>query len=250
MYRVRSTDVWFNAPGVVAAYQPVAAPDAFAARRNVAHGGARFGVYTATLGVAPTWEFAAGWNFDGTQYFRTGISPMPNLSVFVRFSEKVSNSTGALSGSYGSTGFLLLPRSSYGKRGYQDYGTLLEKSGEIINGNMGISGLTAYLNGRGDGTLAAGSPDSRYLLFIGAANVFTGALYLLRAKIQCAIYLYRNLASSEIDLIYRQMKYCEQNPDWNAWSRRRRYYYAPSAAFQAAWAARQNRLIVEVLADV
>jgi hypothetical protein len=41
----------------------------------------------------------------------------------------------------------------------------------------------------------------------------------------------------------RQMAYCDVNPDWNVWARRRQWYLAPQGGFQAAWARNANTVI-------
>lgn len=245
MYRPRSTDVWFNMPGVVAAWQPVAAPGPLAARYNQAQGGSN--VYQAVNGVAPTWSGAVGWTFNGsTQYLNTGVVATNNQSwtAFCAFTDATTNG-GHLLGTHdgiGNTYFILRPKN--GSNALWANGNYAEDSPYMVSGVMAVSGASGYRNGVLEVTCGTAPGTWSRAIYIGAANAVGTALYFQACKIQSVVISSVTLSAAAVGQYSRQMAYCHVNPEWSAWGRRRRYYYAPSAAgFQAAWAARANRLI-------
>lgn len=252
MYRVKSNAVWHSLPGVVAAYQPIAAPDPFAARQNVAHGGARVGVYTAMPGVLPTWSAATGWTFNGSsQYLNTGVILPTNASMLVAFANGATVGDHCLLGSYVggttvSSDFSLWQIT--GGKSYYNHLNLLASATYITTGTLGLSSKSAYKNGVADGTVTGSATNSTLNVYIGCANKGAGTTwYYYIGNIRACLIAFRPFSPAEMWLASRQMTYCHLNPDWDAWRRRRRYYYAPSqaaaAAFQAAWAARTNTLL-------
>lgn len=253
MYRPKSTDVWFNLPGVVAAYQPIAAPDPFAAQQNVAHRGARFGVYTAMPGVLPTWRSAAGWTFNGSdQYLSTGWFPPGNtIAMVARYANVTSSAAGK---AFVAIGCADRPNSRYLHATVNENNIYrIWRNGGIgsrtLNGypSFGVIGLSydkAYADGVAvTGTIAVGTiPNNPVLIGAIGANDLA-----LPGSVLCALLVSRILSPAEMWLASRQMAFCEANPDWNAWARRRRYYYAPSqaaaAAFNPAWARNANTVL-------
>ena len=83
MYRPKSNAVWFNLPGIVAAYQPVACPGGpLLARINVSNEQRTPGRYAAVPVVAPGFDPGYGWDFNGsTQVLATGIYPASGWSM-------------------------------------------------------------------------------------------------------------------------------------------------------------------------
>ena len=249
MYRVRSTDLWYNAPGVVAAYQPVAAPDAFAARQNVSNDLRRVGVYDAKLGVAPAWSAANGWYFDGTsQYFNSGVIPQKTTSALVRFANAQVSNYQTLFGSFGAFGvyFTIGNAVAISHGPYIIYGNT-EYRGATSSCTKGVLGLAAgkcYQDGALVTVLGGWSGTATMPIYLGAYNPLLWT-YVPSSAQQAAMITHVDLSHAHMVQYSRQMAYCHVNPDWNAWGRRRQYFYAPSqmAGFQAAWAARQNRLI-------
>lgn len=243
MYRVRSTDVWFNLPGVVAAYQPVACPGGpLLARVNVASDQRTPGRHMATPGTAPAWSPVTGWGFNGsTQYLNTGISPSAlTWSYLIRYSNLTN--TGILCGAVG-----FVP--SYWEIGIQPSaiyfmnGTYQLSAPGLNAGVLGISDRTGYRNGVAEATIGALSLASSQAIYIGARHNGGISDKYVAANIQ-AMAIYRVPIGPWMRQASQQMAWCHLNPDWSAWGCRRRYYYAPSAAgFQAAWAARANRLL-------
>lgn len=80
---------WWLAGGVdpgdcIAAYQPKGAASYAASKVNLANPG----TYNVTPGSDPSWSAANGWEFSGTQWLDTGITPAGDQSwtCIVRFS--------------------------------------------------------------------------------------------------------------------------------------------------------------------
>ena len=251
MYRVRSTGLWYNAPGVVAAYQPIAAPDAFAARQNVGNDGRMAERHMATAVGSPAFASATGWSgFSAANYFSTGVIPAAGYSMIVQFAGGSGTAWSEVAGSLGSgtTRFRIHAKfvNNPAARGYSFAGVSQQGGASVNSGVMAITPGQGFFNGLPDHTPFSPSWSGTAAdIFIGtyngngtASNAFwTGAIG------SCVIYACK-LSASAIWQYSRQMAYCHVNPDWSAWGRRRRYYYAPSAAgFQAAWSGQANRLI-------
>ena len=80
-----ATDWWLagGAPTPVAVYQPKGAASLSASYTNLVNPG----TYNAAPGVAPTWDAATGWTFNGTtQYLTTSVIPTGAYSALARFS--------------------------------------------------------------------------------------------------------------------------------------------------------------------
>lgn len=248
MSRVASNAVWHSLPGVVAAYQPVGAPDEMAARQNVGTWQRMLGNYTATPGVAPTWTPQTGWKGNGSsQYLKTGVIPTngeTNWSALVRYSD---SSGGCMFGyriAGGSGGhFHVYPNAGY--RYYRHQGTAHLSPG-MASGVIGIAGLNGYLNGTIDASITLGVAAAGTLeMYILAMNSDGSVIAYDSGRVYSFSIYSRTLFPAEMWLASRQMAYCDVNPAWNVWARRRQYWIAPSVAsgFQAAWAARANTLL-------
>lgn len=229
-YRPRSTDLWFNLAGVVAAYQPVAAPDPRAARMNVSHDARRAGVYAATDGVAPTWAGHTGWMFNGsTQYLDTSLWPSQiaqTNSVLVRYSSWTRSSYSMLLGTFfsesGTREFNIGKNGTYSIANHGILNVTLPTGGVV-----GFAGTAGYIDGVNVGTLNSPGVYTTGRLLLGAATYYNDGLayYFATASIQAALIAERTLSPAEVALTSRQMAYCHVNPDWSVWERRRRYYY-------------------------
>ena len=236
MYQPKSNAVWFNLPGVVAAYQPIAAPDPFAARQNVAHEMRLIGRYTAMPGVLPTWSAAAGLSFNGTtQYLTTGIVPTSQAQTYLlRVSDVVSGNVGAcgvIGDLSNSISIRPYPGGSlvvYNGAGFEFFGS------GVASGVIALVGSAVFYNGVNRvGSLHGGCPNwaGESLgrpVFLGATNNNGTLASYWSGKIFAFAIASRTLTPAEVWLASRQMAYCEQNQDWNAWGRRR--YYVPAAA--------------------
>lgn len=234
-YRLASNAVWHSLPGVVCALQPVGAPDAIAARQNIGWWHRMLGNYTATPGVAPTWAARTGWGFNGTtQYLTTGVVPVGGLwSMLIRYSSLVND--GYLCGSQnaGTAKFNISPRpNALGVDGWEYGATGKVDTTGSTNGVMGLVISNGYKNGLLTVTAMgtwAGTPRA---IFIGDRNV-DGIPYAggyANVKVQAFAIYSRVLTPAEMWLASMQMKYCDVNPEWNAWAPRRRYWIAPAAA--------------------
>lgn len=246
-YVARSRSLWFNLPGVVAAYQPVRAPGPVLARYNQANGGRN--LYKATDGTAPTWRGATGWYFAGasSQFLNTGITAVNDQtwSMVVRFSGLVTSAAyKVICGAYNAAS----PYQGFMLSGYWDSNSVLymnsadvKVSPKITDGGSGVlavAGLQGYRNGIADGSpIGAPRAGAFYPIRIGAVGTQTGAQtgYMSGFVQSLAIYR-RTLSAAEVWQVSRQMAYCDVNPDWSAWGRRRQWYYlAGTAGTRPTW---------------
>lgn len=244
MYRVRSTDVWFNAPGVVAAYQPIAAPGPLLARYNQAHGGDNRYRAEDNYATPVTWSPVDGWSFPGggetnAHYYVSGLMPQYPFTICVRFSiaaatagafVKIGSSADGFSVGVGNTTFDSSGTNFYCLSEYvawHDMGMSISTGASHVaiaraptSGNM-----SAYL----DLQYSSSSSPGRYAPTEGTRiGGYQGRFPA--AKIQAICVFAGILPAPLVWPVNQQMAYCNVNPDWSAWGRRRRYYYAPSAA--------------------
>ena len=233
MYRPKSNAVWFNLPGVVAAYQPVRAPNAKLARINVANEQRTPGRYAAAPGVAPSFNPVTGWTFNGsTQYLNTGVTPTAKSGCLIAYS---NGGSGFLAGSYNGSdtrfGVSATAVFSY------SFGSGTRNASTVASGVRGISAETGYVNGISEYTPIGTWSGAGATVYIGArhrADIASLDSYF-SGNILAVALLDLVLAPAQMWLASRQMAYCHVNPDWSAWGRRRRYYYAPSAAAALAF---------------
>lgn len=244
-----ASNVWFNLPGIVAAYQPIAAPERIGARQNVGQG--RLGSYTAKPGTAPTWDAATGWQFNNSNmYLDTGIKP-PNTglwSAIVRFAGGGAADEECVFGLYDGDprSFNIYSRISAAANSiyYRNGNSSSALAPYLAAGILGFAGNLAFRNGSQEaGTIGAPSGNITHTILLGACNQST-IKHWFSGSIQAFAVYSRTLTTVEMWQITQQMKYCEQNADWNAWARRRNYWIVPAApTFQAAWAQRNNTLL-------
>jgi hypothetical protein len=108
----------------------------------------------------------------------------------------------------------------------------------MAGGVLAYAGKATYRNGLSDGTISGAANTNTKTLLLGCYN---GPAGYFTGKIQTVVIASRTLSPAEMWLASRQVAYCEQNPDWNAWARRRRYFYAPSAAAISALLLRADK---------
>jgi hypothetical protein len=227
--------LWWNLPGVVAAYQPVRAPGPLLARYNMAHG--RDNRYRATDGVAPAWSGAAGWTFTArSQWLNSGILPAVSWTALIRLSGVAGDGNYYAFGTYaasGATHFSIQP--IYFARIYYLNGAALSVAPEQTAGVIGFAGKTAYRNGVPDGTIGAGSASITVPVAIGNLN-YSGRTYGILGSVPAFAIYARTLSSAEVWTVSRQMAYCDVNPDWSVWGRRRQWFYGPQVGSAQALA--------------
>lgn len=178
---------WYLTGGValancLGAYRAKGAADLATSYINLAHPGTN----DAAPGLAPTFNAATGWTFDGaTTYLATGIEPQANWSVFVQFSDcAVGAVIGARDG--GDDGIFLVPNSGVASH-YYSYGTRPSIAGAVASGNIGVAGTGCYLNGVWE-TACNADGATIYDFYLGGMNSAGVASYCA-CKIQAvAIY--------------------------------------------------------------
>lgn len=221
--------LWFNVPGIVGAYQPVVAPNPNICRYNQAQGGSN--LYRARDGVAPAWEAASGWTFTAasSQQLLTGIIPANNQTW---------SGLGAMAISAGTAGVYAIPFGLYYyttgpllfgiMTGYQIANISYFLNGGQLNfatgkstGVFGVAGVTGYVNGIAVAGVTPTGPGAFIQIAIGSGNGTRYCNVIIRAV---AIYN-RTLSNGEVWIVSQQMAYCQINPEWSAWGRRRQWYY-------------------------
>lgn len=233
---------WFNLPGVVAAYQPVEAPSIVMARQNIANGGSN--LYRAEDGVAPTWIPVNGWTFNGTsQYLALNINVPFGYTVIAKFTNLAFNFKYVMGG-LSATGVGIRAGSGTMAAGmYFSSNSGAAFMPAIVNGSLGAvykigSGTTkCFIDGTYVGAISGGGSGGSGNFYLGAHyNVGSPAGYAA-CNIQAAAIFDTELSDITIWNISRQMAYCDANPEWSAWGRRRRWFYAPAAATEYNQAA-------------
>lgn len=164
---------WWLSGGIaaancVAAYQPIGAASLAASYINLANPG----TYDAAPGVAPTFNAATGWTFDGaTQYLKTGIVPLVDhsYSLFIQF----TNRTNAGSPSRSTNPTFEAIFGFYTDAGQVIYynGNTLAIATPITSGNIAVSGTKGYRDGVPEsGSIAFGSGAAQVELYLGAQD--------------------------------------------------------------------------------
>lgn len=199
---------WWTVAGqtCVAAYQPIGAPSLAASYVNLAAPG----TYDAAPGVAPSFDAATGWTFDGVrQYLETGIAAANGWCMLVRFSDATLNSNGILAGARTPSGqrFYLMPRdnsSTYHTYGYNGTNSV---AGLLSSGIMAIAGSSGgFLNGtkeRNLGTLTETTTN----LSLGAESQTSGAPgNNFNGKIQAIAIYSTTLSASDVAALTARMQ--------------------------------------------
>ena len=189
---------WYNAGGApdpLAAYQPKGADDLADSYINIVNPG----TYNAAPGVAPTWDVANGWIFNGTtQYLTTGIPGIGTYSVLIQFSGYEILDSKYLFGCINSPGgwkvfCIFLVTDGVIKFTYSNDNTsftYVYGSAASTNGNIAMAGQKGYLNGILDATFVTGTPANTGLdCYISAVNFNDSVAYHAKVNIQAiAIY--------------------------------------------------------------
>jgi len=169
---------WYLSGGIpaanaIAVYQPKGASSLLASYDNLAAPGNGLpdGTYDAAPGVAPTFDAATGWTFNGiTQYLTTGITPGTAYSLIIRFSN------GPLGGAAQccvcaarTANFIIASTNGSGNRSFANGTSITIAGGELASGVMAIAGTKAYTNGIVEtGTFTPATCN--FPLWIGALN--------------------------------------------------------------------------------
>lgn len=185
---------WWLVTGAtcIIAYQPKGAASLAASYTNLAQPG----TYDAALGVAPTFDAATGWTFDGiAQFLRTNYIPSvgANLSVIVRAIQQNSGgATQTLIGMANSAspynGVWVRLRNAtalYCNDGVSGAGTA--RYGSHV---AAVAGRQGYIDGAPDGAAFADSAQAfpAYDMYVGALH-FSSTIQFEVASIQAvAIY--------------------------------------------------------------
>lgn len=143
---------WWIVPGetCIAAYQPKGATSYAASKINLANPG----THDAIEGVAPTWNAATGWTFNGTtQWLDTGLNPgveyTGQWSAFVLFSGATAVSYATIMGGSNSAmscGIFIQPNTAGGIRYFNPNGA--DRAGGLASGVVGVAGSSTF-NRRG-----------------------------------------------------------------------------------------------------
>lgn len=240
----RNDQLWANLPGIVAAYQPVRAPGPLLARYNMAAGGQSRYMATVGGGLVPVWNPITGWRSLRTRpWLATGIAGMTvgagGWSMLVQFRNAVSGGGGYLCGYYSgvSNSFAIYP--TLASKVFYTTNSDNSQSPELTAGHLAIAGATGYRNGLADKALAGTGAVSGTITLCGSGTTEGADANILAV----AIYS-RTLSAVEMWTASRQMAYCDVNPEWSVWGRRRQWFYGPQVGgFQAAWARGANTVI-------
>ena len=181
-----------SAANCVAAYQPKGAASLAASYVNLANPG----TYNAAPGVAPTFDAATGWTFNGfSQYLTTGIIPsfFSQITLAVRFSN-ASLSTNAVTpmGAYRNTTpeqqcLFVLRQTGSNSYWNNKAGFKLTTTG-IPSGVLIVSDV-AYKDGVAQGNLSGSYGLPNVDLYVGADHNISatgGRDLLFSGKIQAA----------------------------------------------------------------
>jgi hypothetical protein len=159
-----------NAIGV---YQPIGAASLAASYTNLANPG----TYDAAPGVAPTFNAATGWGFNGTEYLTTGVQPIQNQiwTMIIRAADVDSgaanrSAAGAVWNSTAQFRMAFDYNASFNRVLYSSNASL-STSPRLPSGVLAIAGRQAYRNGLPDGGLLTEQSGTQTVsLFIGGIS--------------------------------------------------------------------------------
>lgn len=189
-----STPGWWEAggaTGAVAVYQPKGAASLAASYTDLSGNG-----NDATIGVAPTWDAANGWIFNGTtQYLKSGIVPPSGLidhTMIFRFTggtDGLKNVGGCDNMGLDATRvvYRILP-SQASQAKYQN-GGLAGAAPGLSSGILGLAGGTGYRNGISEVTVTRLSATTHGEIYMGARSLGASPTEYYDGEIQAvAIY--------------------------------------------------------------
>ncbi len=179
---------WYRAggaPAPIAAYQPKGAASLAASYINLANPGTN----NAAAGVAPTWDAANGWIFNGTsQYLTTGVTNIPNNQTWSLLCRFVQGSGG--SGYYGLCGCVPTGTGGFGfssgsgrtsvARACSGGVVLFTNFATLTSGVVGIAGGYCFRDGtKGNAILTGGAspfPDAFSIAGVSGAYYYPGTI--------------------------------------------------------------------------
>lgn len=192
---LRGGTFWWEIAGqtCVAAYQPKGAASLAASYVNLANPG----TYDAAPGVAPTFDAATGWTFNGsTQYLMTGVVPSSGWSMAVRFANVSPASTFRVivgSQGVGNTRFYIAfgsnPRYVYGN----GYVNVIDSG--LTNGVLAHAAQYCYKDGVSDGQISDAFSGTGKEIYVGAHNSIGVLEFFLSCQIQ-AVSIYSTTLSA------------------------------------------------------
>lgn len=190
----------------VAAYQPKGAASYAASLVNLASPG----THDAAAGVAPTFDTATGWTFDGaTTYLDSGVIPYntQDQCLIVRFSGLAAVPQYP-SWSYRGNGRMFGIQADGGANNRMQYinGAGGVKVPFATSGVCAVSGNRGYRNGMDEGiSIGAWTGAIDRTLYVGAGNagVATG---FVDGKIQALAYYSNSLTAGEIAALTTRMQ--------------------------------------------
>jgi len=168
-----------DASNCVAAYCPIGAASLSASYSNLANPG----TYDAALGVAPTWNAADGWIFNGSQYLKTGVVPTLNYSAICRFSA-VTNNAFLFGVVTLANDFAIVPNGTDigNVVRYRRGASAISKGPVMTVGVVALAAASAYRNGAIDGTFTPSGLNPSTDIWIATYSGIAGGK--LAGKIQ------------------------------------------------------------------
>lgn len=189
---------WWSVDGktCMAAYRAKGAASLAASYVNLVNSG----TYDAAPGVAPTFDSATGWAFNGAEFLETGITLQTNYTVLVRFSDAAdSESSCIMGGRTGAYDYGLFPSVSSVVHRFVSRITYVQAVPAVASGIMGTAAAGCYLNGANEGTLDGMGPA---LIRIGAFLAYSG---LFTGKIQAIVVYSDTLTAGEVATVSAAM---------------------------------------------
>lgn len=185
---------WYLVAGVtpIAAYQPKGAASLAASYINLINPG----TYNAAPGVAPTFNTATGWTFNGTtQYLNSGVVHGQNWTIIAQFSG-ASDSASVMCGAQdaGDTALSVSPYFNLfgANRAFYGNGGVIAVSTGLASGNLCSAGNQGYKNGVAHGAaIPAWSGVNTRSVYMGAYNN-TGTADFFMAVTIIALALYNS----------------------------------------------------------
>lgn len=187
---------WYLAGGIsaancVAAYQPKGAASLAASYSNLANPGTN----DAAPGVAPTFNAATGWTFNGSTQYLTSVTPADGWSIFIQYTNLAAVDSISLIGCYKDSapdGAWLIQRQTADGM-HARAGAL---TNEAVNapvlaaGNYGFAGKTAYRNGAAEPNAITAGTGTGTPLYIGALDYNNGTAIQFAGLEVCAVAIY------------------------------------------------------------
>lgn len=160
---------WWYVPGktCVAAYQPKGAASYAASKVNLANPG----TYDATEGVAPAWDAATGWSFDGLDDWLNSNVPANACQTYI---VQYTNLVATEGGRYIFGGWInfncrtAIEVHSAAVRYL--HGGQIDVAPSLAAGNLGISGQQGYRNGTAEGGSCGTGVADNSVMYVGCYN--------------------------------------------------------------------------------